>query len=386
MRIGYFLVLMFLIGGAFGCERVVQSQNQTNQSTNQSNAVVKSNPLKLRLNNEAVGTTDNPSVLTKKLEEVFDGREENGVFRVGTNEVEKSVHLEGDRSVSAGEIAKLFGVLKSSKASPILIPVKIPFKGSFPRPNPLLLSVYAGSGESLFDSSDEPPEPAFNGPVDPPSVIGAIEIGFIGQLSENNNGFPPDPDAIAVVADKNGIYSLDGKQIPSSDLKKEIEKRLKTKAKDKKTIFVQAENYGNMQAVAQIAHSAGTVKLNFITKNNMYKENEISFSLSPAYFKDKDHEQIPEYPSVRFTGSDSTSFEITLSEELLDKEQAESEIKQDYEQRKKSYTEDELSLTEIDGSSGILTTIQNDEESYHVLWTGFRKKNGKQQLVRITFV
>lgn len=177
---------------------------------------------------------------------------------------------------------------------------------------------------------------------------------------------------------------MDGKQISASDLKTAIESRLKTKEKNKKIIFVQADNYGNIEDASSIAASAGVGKVYFITKNIKQKENDVSFSLPPAFLKDKDNEQIPNYHSVRFKGPEFSSFEITMSDELLDKEEAESKINLEYEHRKETFKQAEVAQTEIDSSSGVLT-IQNDEEGYNAYWQGSRKKNGKQQPITISF-
>jgi hypothetical protein len=176
---------------------------------------------------------------------------------------------------------------------------------------------------------------------------------------------------------------MDGKQISANDLKIAIESRLKAKEKGKKIVFVQADNYGNIEDAAGIAASAGAGKVFVITKNIEHKEYGISFSLSPAYLKDKDHEQIEEEPSVRFIESDS-SFEITISNELLDKERAKSEIETWYELKKERFEQAEVSFTEIDGASGVLT-INKDVEDYQGGWFGFREKNGKQQMIMISF-
>jgi biopolymer transport protein ExbD len=330
--------------------------------TKKTDVVVKKSPVKLTLNNEEHGTTADTSVLAKKLEEIFKEREKFGVFREGTNEIAKAVYLAGDRSVPAEEIAKLFGVLNKSRAYPILIPV--PLKEDLIKPNPLALVVYAGSGESPF-------------------VRAGIEIGFIGELAENPANAPADKKPLLVAASKNGTYTMDGKQISAKDLKIKIESSLRAKEKSKKLLFVNADSYENIEDAASIAASAGASKVYVITKNIEHKEYGISFSLSPAYLKDKDHEQIPENPSVRFMGSDS-SFEITLSDELFDKERAESEIKIWSELKKERFKQAEVPLTQIDGSSGVLT-IHKDAEDYQASWFGFRKKNGKQQMVMIDF-
>ncbi len=360
MRIAVFLLVMLVSVSSFGCEG--SSQNQTAQNKNQPNVAVKSDPLKLRLNKEDVGTTADTSVLSKKLGEIFTQREATGVFRKGTNEVEKTVNFAADRSVSAAEIARLAGVLNSFDASPILIPVEIKRPDFLPKPNPLTLFVYAGADN---------PRPFNSG----------IEIGFIGELTDNNSGFPESKAAVAVVVDKSGAYSLDGKPISAVDLETELEKRLKAKEKGQKIIFVNAENYGNMEDVASIAASAGVNKVFFVTKNIAQTEKGLTFSLSPAFIKDKDKTEMSEISTIDFKLADSATFEITMSTDLLSKDKADAEIKS-FEEDKKNLTDTESSRTEIDGSSGILTF--NSADSYSSAnWAGFRKKDGKYQLVMI---
>ncbi len=205
MRTGYFLIVIFLLGNLFGCQEVSQNKNQAAQNknqTNQNDAAAKSEPLKLRLNKEDMATTENTSVLSKKFKAVFDNREQQGVLKEGTNEVEKTVHLQADRSVPAEEIAKLFGVLNSLSAAPILVPVNVPDKNKNAplKPNPLTLVVYAGSGEYR----------PFNA---------GVVIGFMGELLENRFTVPGDKGEIAVVADKTGAYTMDGKQFSGGSIK-----------------------------------------------------------------------------------------------------------------------------------------------------------------------
>jgi hypothetical protein len=47
----------------------------------------------LSLNNEPAGTLSNTGPLTKRLQEIFKAREDDGVFREGTNDIEKSVTI-----------------------------------------------------------------------------------------------------------------------------------------------------------------------------------------------------------------------------------------------------------------------------------------------------
>lgn len=96
----------------------------------QQNLDVKPNPLTLviainkdtkavTLNNEPAGDVSDASTLTAKLDDIFKQRDTNGVFREGTNEVEKTVFIKSPTSVRYGDVVKVIDAAKSAKASPI---------------------------------------------------------------------------------------------------------------------------------------------------------------------------------------------------------------------------------------------------------------------------
>ncbi len=93
-------------------------------------ANIKPNPLTLvvainretravTLNNEPYGDVSDPEKLTTRLREIFKERENNGVFREGTNEVEKTVFIKSPRSVRYGDVIKVIDAAKMVGASPI---------------------------------------------------------------------------------------------------------------------------------------------------------------------------------------------------------------------------------------------------------------------------
>ena len=55
--------------------------------------------------------------LNAKLAEIFKERENNGVFREGTNEVEKTIFLKSPKSVR--DVVKVIDAAKAAGASPI---------------------------------------------------------------------------------------------------------------------------------------------------------------------------------------------------------------------------------------------------------------------------
>lgn len=91
--------------------------------------IVKPNPLTLvvsidksgvlKLNNESTGDVSETETLTDKLTEIFKERENNGVFREGTNEVEKTVFIKASLSLKYGDVIKVIDSVKLAGAQPI---------------------------------------------------------------------------------------------------------------------------------------------------------------------------------------------------------------------------------------------------------------------------
>ncbi len=74
---------------------------------------------KVTLNKEAAGDLSDMSSLTNQLKTIFKDRENNGVFREGTNEVEKTVFIKSPRAVKYGEVVNVIDAVKQAGAQPI---------------------------------------------------------------------------------------------------------------------------------------------------------------------------------------------------------------------------------------------------------------------------
>jgi biopolymer transport protein ExbD len=74
---------------------------------------------KVTLNNEDAGDTSDASLLTNKLSQIFKDRENNGVIREGTNEVEKTVFIKSPKSISYGNVVRVIDAVKLAGAEPI---------------------------------------------------------------------------------------------------------------------------------------------------------------------------------------------------------------------------------------------------------------------------
>lgn len=74
---------------------------------------------KITLNTEAAGDVSDASLLTTRLGAIFKDREAQGVFREGTNEVEKTVFIKSPRSIKYGEVVRIIDAVKQAGAQPI---------------------------------------------------------------------------------------------------------------------------------------------------------------------------------------------------------------------------------------------------------------------------
>lgn len=93
-------------------------------------ANVKPNPLTLvvalnketggiTLNNEPFGNITDTEPLANRLRSIFLERTNNGVFREGTNEVEKTIFIKSPKSMRYGDVVKVIDAAKTAGASPI---------------------------------------------------------------------------------------------------------------------------------------------------------------------------------------------------------------------------------------------------------------------------
>ncbi|MEP6901818.1 MAG: biopolymer transporter ExbD, partial [Actinomycetota bacterium] len=71
---------------------------------------------RIKLNNEG---HDSLESVAAKLKEVFKFREDSGIWREGTNEVEATVFIKAPRSIKYGEVIKALDALKGSGANPV---------------------------------------------------------------------------------------------------------------------------------------------------------------------------------------------------------------------------------------------------------------------------
>jgi len=98
-----------------------KDQQQVNVKPNPLTLVIAINKdtKQITLNNEAFGDVTDTTALNTKLHQIFKDRTDNGVFREGTNEIEKTVFIKSQKSVHYGDVVKVIDAAKEAGASPI---------------------------------------------------------------------------------------------------------------------------------------------------------------------------------------------------------------------------------------------------------------------------
>jgi len=106
-------------------EAKIPSEPDPNQDLSQ----IKPNPLtlvvtiapdlKLKLNQDEVGSVNDTGSLSTRLQALFQQRKEQNAFRVGTTEVEKTVFIKAPRSMQYGNVVKVIDAIKGAGANPV---------------------------------------------------------------------------------------------------------------------------------------------------------------------------------------------------------------------------------------------------------------------------
>lgn len=73
----------------------------------------------IKLNTENMGNVTDTSNLSARLTQIFQEREQQGVFREGTNEVEKTVFIKAPRASKYTDVVKVIDAVKAAGAQPI---------------------------------------------------------------------------------------------------------------------------------------------------------------------------------------------------------------------------------------------------------------------------
>jgi biopolymer transport protein ExbD len=75
--------------------------------------------LKLKLNQDEMGSVNDTAPLSQRLTGLFAQRKEQRAYRPGTEEVEKTVFVKAPRSMRYGDVVKVIDAIKGAGANPV---------------------------------------------------------------------------------------------------------------------------------------------------------------------------------------------------------------------------------------------------------------------------
>jgi biopolymer transport protein ExbD len=81
--------------------------------------VTVSSDLKLKLNQDEMGSVNDTGPMSQRLTALFAQRKEQRAYRPGTEEVEKTVFIKAPRSLPYGDVVKVIDAIKGAGANPV---------------------------------------------------------------------------------------------------------------------------------------------------------------------------------------------------------------------------------------------------------------------------
>jgi biopolymer transport protein ExbD len=75
--------------------------------------------LKLKLNQDEMGSVNDTGPMSQRLSALFAQRKEQRAYRPGTEEVEKTVFIKAPRSLPYGDVVKVIDAIKGAGANPV---------------------------------------------------------------------------------------------------------------------------------------------------------------------------------------------------------------------------------------------------------------------------
>ena len=75
--------------------------------------------LKLKLNQDEMGSVNDTGPISQRLTALFAQRKEQRAYRPGTEEVEKTVFIKAPRSLPYGDVVKVIDAIKGAGANPV---------------------------------------------------------------------------------------------------------------------------------------------------------------------------------------------------------------------------------------------------------------------------
>ena len=350
-------------------------------------------PAKIQLNGDDMGTSNDMSLLSKKLVELFKIRTQERAYKPGMERrsdlrederIEKTVFVKADRSIKLEEVTKVVETVEDAGSKPVLLPIETEARVDWmgvSGPNPLTLFVRIRQPNSPPSSDVSVPSFSdFRRSRRFPIVL--LSGGIPIVLSSADSG-----QSLAVITiQRDGEYTLGEKRLEKAALGKEIRDRFNAKPESDKIVFIKAApdiSYGSLEDIYQAAFAAGAKRIDLdIGKQTIaWDEQGMRFTLPAGWRKHRIDSE-----TFDLGGPDGARLRV----DILDRQgDVLPDVKNGYEdllQAQKDGAYEEVRILEADGVKGLLSRWSGgefDPDSTHLRWQAFRKRKGKVQYIQI---
>ena len=333
---------------------------------------------KIELNGEDAGKTNDLGMLIKRLEEILKLREEQRVTKYGTDEIEKTIHIQANRSLKIGEVIKVIEAVKYTGAD-LQLPIKIKPKDKDYFPSKLTLYVSIGERELSEDGN---------------LILDGINVSPFP---------PPSGRTLASITVRNdGEYTIGEKRIEKAALESEIRNLIKGRQESERIVFIKSSpgnDYGSVEDISYVAFKAGAklIYLDVPAINEkvdwqavQWEEEGITFTLPSDWRKDGPRSQAQGTSTKSYLGAygplggslqDMNIYITTLEKDFpVPKE---SLLAADYPDESRRSTYEDLRYLELGGVKGIYSETKLGDEKLLVYWFTYRHYKGKAQNIGI---
>ena len=367
-------------------------------------------PVKVELNMEPMGMTDDLSVLRKKLEEVFKNRKENHAYKIGMERsdlpmderIEKTVFIKAEASITLDEFQRTFEAIEDARATPVLLPITVAERVARKiEAHPVRICTVCAVAEKSMKEGEARPhfftlQVSLSQPSSqPPDSHRALDDFIISDgvpltISSSSNS----RSGVLVTVAKHGEYAIGDVRVGKAELGKALLNQLSTKPTAEKNVFIKADpksTYDDLENIYYAAFAADSRGVYLDTGNQTitWPSQKMTLSLPAGWRKEEPSpEQDPETFKLKGPAEGYGVIDVLFSRYgPVDVDKA---LQQHLELRQRNQSEgqhDQVSYLEIDGIKGLLE-ISTSNESKPLIdarWQSFRMFEGKQQFVSLSF-
>jgi biopolymer transport protein ExbD len=368
-------------------------------------------PAKIQLNAEEMGTSDDTSLLDKKLKENFQLRKEQHAFKRGferrddlrfDERIDKTVFVKAERSINLEEVTKIIAAFEDAGAEPVLLPITVDeAKARRIKPNAVRLCSACALAKDRRTEGEVYPNPlTLLVRLRQPDSTPPRDASGLPSMSDFliSDGIPiiissasNDESLAMITIAKDGEYTLGEKHFEKAALENEIRDRIKAKPVSERVVYIKAGpniSYGSLEDnyLAAFAAGANQIRLDTGEQTIKWEEQGMKFTLPAGWHKKALLGQGPEMFRFEGPGGATLSIWVRDNQEGVDVEEG---LRKDYEfrlKRQQSGELDEVRYLELDGVKGLLSRYSErkaDEREINLQWQAFRRYKGKLQFVSI---